>query len=110
MGGRLNIVNSGRVVIATQTRNVVQVRSQQNVVKVANAAGLVVNVTVQQSSTRLNQASPAAAWIMPHNLGRVPIVQVFLTSGELVGADVIADATSITVTFAQPQSGFIIII
>lgn len=57
---------------------------------------------------RIN-ASLGATWILPHSLGRVPLVQVFLGDGELVIADVSADATQITVTHASPRSGFVII-
>ena len=55
-------------------------------------------------------ASLGATWILPHTLGRVPLVQVFLTPGELVIADVSADANQITVTHASPRSGFVMII
>lgn len=53
-------------------------------------------------------ASLAATWILPHGLGRVPMVQAFLASGELIGADVVADASAITVTFGQPTAGFVL--
>jgi hypothetical protein len=110
MAGGINIINSSRAVQFRPSPNVVQLKAQRNLVKVPNAAGLVVNVTVQQSSTRINQSSPAATWILSHSLGRVPIVQVYLDSGELVGADVTASSTTISVTFAQATSGFITII
>lgn len=58
---------------------------------------------------RLDQATPAATWILTHNLGRVPIVQIFLASGELVMADVVASTSILTVTFAAPQAGFVVI-
>ena len=54
-------------------------------------------------------ASNAATWILPHALGRVPMVQVFLASGELVISNVEADAAHVTVTHASPQSGFVLI-
>ena len=60
------------------------------------------------SGVRINQVASAATWILSHSLGRVPAVQVFLSSGEAVVADVICTSTQITVTFSQPQSGFVI--
>jgi len=56
---------------------------------------------------RLNAAN-AATWILDHSLGRIPAVQVFIGSGEQVLADVDASATTITVTHASPQSGFVL--
>lgn len=53
-------------------------------------------------------ASLAATWILTHAFGRVPTVQVFLGSGEQVIADVTASATTITVTHASPQQGFVL--
>ena len=54
-------------------------------------------------------AALAATWILPHTLGRVPMVQVFLGSGEEVIADVAATSATITVTHASPQAGFVLI-
>ena len=51
-------------------------------------------------------ASLAATWILPHALGRVPTVQVFLAGGEAVLADVTASETQITVAFPSPRQGF----
>jgi hypothetical protein len=56
---------------------------------------------------RLN-ATNSATWILNHSLGRIPTVQVFIGSGEQVLADVDASATTITVTHASPQSGFVL--
>lgn len=51
-----------------------------------------------------------ATWILPHPLGRVPAVQVFLADGEAVAADVQAGPTQITVTHAAPCQGFVLLI
>lgn len=59
-------------------------------------------------STRID-ASLAGTWVLPHTLGHVPLVQVYLSTGEAVLADVVATSTTITVAFATPQQGFIII-
>ena len=51
----------------------------------------------------------AATWILPHPLGRVPAAQVMLASGESVIADLSATPAAVTVTFAAPQTGFVLI-
>lgn len=53
-------------------------------------------------------ASLAATWVLNHGLGRVPTVQVYLTSGESVLTDVAVTTTQITVTFPSPQAGFVL--
>ena len=50
----------------------------------------------------------ASTWVLANPLGRAPTVQVFLASGEQVLADILADATHITVTFPSPQQGFVL--
>lgn len=55
-------------------------------------------------------ASLAATWTLSHPLGRVPSVQVFLTGGEAVLADITASDTQITVTFPFPQQGFVLLV
>lgn len=59
------------------------------------------------SPIRIN-AALSATWTLTHALSRIPLVQVFLTSGEQVLADVSASATSISVAFASPQAGFVL--
>lgn len=54
-------------------------------------------------------ASLAATWSLPHSLGRVPVVQVFLASGEAVIADVEADFSQITISHATPREGFVLL-
>ena len=54
-------------------------------------------------------ASLAATWILPHGFAREPMDQVFLGSGEQVIADVSATPTTVTVTHASPQSGFVLV-
>lgn len=59
-------------------------------------------------AVRIDQSAPAATWILPHAFGRVPAVQAYLASGEQVTTDIVATSTTITVTFAAAQSGFVI--
>jgi hypothetical protein len=54
------------------------------------------------------EASLAATWILPNPLGRIPVVAVFLSTGERIFTDVAADAAHITVTFPSPQQGFVL--
>jgi len=61
------------------------------------------------SSIEFIQASAAASWSFAHNLGRRPLAQVFLTSGELVISDVSVTTTHVYVTFAVAQSGFVVL-
>lgn len=50
----------------------------------------------------------AGTWILGNPLGRIPTVQVFLDSGEQIIADVTADASTITVSFAVPHQGYVL--
>lgn len=58
--------------------------------------------------TRFDFAS-AGTWIMTHGLGRMPMAFVYLANGELVIADEAATATTLTITHAQPQAGFVLL-
>jgi hypothetical protein len=58
---------------------------------------------------RIDQIAPAGTWILTHALGRMPLADVYLSSGEQMEADVNVTLTQVTVTFAAPQSGFVII-
>lgn len=53
------------------------------------------------------QATDLSTWTIPVpvGFGRRPSVAVYLASGEAVMADVSASSTSVTITFASPQSG-----
>ena len=54
-------------------------------------------------------ASLAATWILPHPLGRIPAAQVLLATGESVIADLSATPAAVTVVFAAPQAGFVLV-
>lgn len=58
------------------------------------------------SSYRHTQATPAGTWIIPHNLGALTGLSVYI-AGELVHADVVwsLDLNTTTVTFPTPVSG-----
>jgi hypothetical protein len=53
-------------------------------------------------------AALASTWVLSHGLGRVPTVQVYLTTGEAVLTDVTATSSQITASFPSPQQGFVL--
>lgn len=55
------------------------------------------------------QTTPSASWSIPHQLGRLPVVDLYV-AGELVEADVAADVSSVHVTFPTPTSGFAVLV
>lgn len=55
-----------------------------------------------------NQSTPASTWTVLHSLNRAPMVQVYDAAGDLVMTDVVSTNTTITVTFATPQTGFLL--
>lgn len=58
------------------------------------------------ATVRIDQSAPAGTWILPHGFGRRPSVDVYLMNGEKVIADVTTGASTVTVVFATPQSGY----
>lgn len=57
----------------------------------------------------LNQIAPSSFWTFVNPIGRIASVAVFDLAGEEVEADVFCDNTSVTVTFAQPFSGRVVL-
>lgn len=55
--------------------------------------------------------SSAATWTVsvPAGFGRVPEVGVYSTTGERVWADVVATSSTVTITFAVPYSGTVLL-
>ena len=52
------------------------------------------------------QSSPSASWVVVHNLGRYPAVQVVDSGGSMIVPDVHFDtANQITLMFGSPTSG-----
>lgn len=52
------------------------------------------------------QSAPAATWIIPHALGRRPVVSVFDTAGNEIVTDIAATASVVSIAFAQATAGF----
>ena len=78
------------------------------VLRLAGVAGPQGPAGPQGQSAQLDFASQAT-WIAEHGFGRAPAVQVFLANGEWVAADVVSTAFNLTVTFAGPQTGFVLL-
>jgi hypothetical protein len=56
------------------------------------------------------QSTPAAQWFITFpDLGRLPSVQIYLTSGEAILTDVVSTSTSVTVTFPSATAGYAVI-
>lgn len=55
-----------------------------------------------------NQVGAGATWTIPHSIGRIPSVQVYI-AGKAVLADVEATSSQVVITFASPQSGVAIL-
>ena len=54
------------------------------------------------------QTSPATTWTVTHNLGRNPIVRVFIGNQEVQPATVVfTDANTVTLTFSTVQVGYV---
>ncbi len=58
-----------------------------------------------------HQSSPAASWHVPvpPELGRRPVVSVYLEDGELILTDVVATATDVYLTFPAPIAGYVVL-
>lgn len=56
-----------------------------------------------------NQTTPSASWSIPHSLGRLPNVQIYI-SGAVVIADVAATASLVTVVFPSATSGVAVLV
>lgn len=53
---------------------------------------------------------PVSTWVFTFpDLGRMPSVSIFLSTGEAVDADVTATTSAVSVSFPSPQSGWLII-
>lgn len=54
--------------------------------------------------------SASASWLVPHNLGRNPLVQVIQSDGETIGCRVVhLDLNTANVLFSRPTSGVAIL-
>ncbi|MDE2434724.1 MAG: hypothetical protein KGM49_00555 [Sphingomonadales bacterium] len=63
-----------------------------------------------QGAPRRFDFTSSATWIGEHDLGRLPIVQVYLETGEPALADTVATPINFTVTHADARTGFVLLI
>jgi hypothetical protein len=66
--------------------------------------------SVAAAGTEYVRNTPAATWSIIHNLQRRPSVIIYDASGAEVEADVVADTTSVTITFPAPVTGSVVLI
>lgn len=88
--------------VLTQDRAVATVAAVQGPAGPPGPPGIAAALVVAQTS-------PSASWVIPHALGRRPLVQVCDPSGEVVFPDVIAGAATVSVIFAAAATGSIIL-
>lgn len=55
------------------------------------------------------QIFAATTWYFTHNLGRLPVVEVYDLSGNVVMADVVSSTTDVTITFSNQQTGRVVL-
>lgn len=60
--------------------------------------------TIREPALEHIQETPLASWVIPHDLGRVPIVDVYIDN-ELVETDVDSTANVTTISFPIPYAG-----
>lgn len=72
--------------------------AEQGVAGPPGPPGIAAALVVQQSA-------PSASWVINHNLGRRPLVQVFDDLGEQIYPDVFAGPASVSVVFATAKTG-----
>jgi len=87
--------------------------SSLTAVPVSMPAGLNAAATLPVSGTSgymHTQSSPSAQWHITYpTLGRLPSVQIYLTSGEAILTDILATQTDVTITFPSPTAGYAVI-
>lgn len=55
------------------------------------------------------QSAPASTWTVPHSLGRRPVVELYLPSGQQVFTDVVSSTTQVVATFGTPTAGYAVL-
>lgn len=55
------------------------------------------------------RSTPSAQWSIVHSLQRRPQVAIYDATGTEVEADVVADATSVIITFPSPMTGSVVL-
>lgn len=66
--------------------------------------------SASRSAVEHTQSAASASWVIRHDFGRRPLVQIFAANGEQVFPDIIADASAVSVIFAAPTTGSAVLI
>lgn len=62
--------------------------------------------SVSDANYRHVQTTAAGVWVVTHNLGKYPAVQIVDTSGQIVMGDIVHDSINqLTITFSAITSG-----
>ncbi len=111
MADALRVVTQKNEIRVIENDKTIKLPAPQAVVRVVDkgAQGIQGQPGIGGFFQRIDQATASANWILNHGKGAVPIVQVFLNTGEMIITDVVATATQINVVFAAPIAGFVII-
>jgi len=76
------------------------------VFKVTNEMAFVVNAGGSSLPYEHVQPTPASTWVVNHNLGYRPVIEVLSPGGVVVGADVVHVSVNQTqINFNNPQTG-----
>lgn len=99
---------AGQSIELQTTADEIQYRSSptdtwHSFLKVSDIAAAVSNYERHEFPT------PVGQWTVQHALGKVPAIAAFSATGERILGDEAASETSITVTWANPTSGFVVL-
>lgn len=76
------------------------------VFKITNQMAFVVNAGGSSLPYVHTQSSPSTTWVVNHNLGYRPVIEVLSPGGIVVGADVIhVSVNQAQINFNNPQTG-----
>ena len=74
-------------------------------VEVLQGAGAIFNFSGGPGAVTWVQATPAATWIIPHSLGRLPHVTLYDAGGTQIESDVTATTAVVNVVFPNALTG-----
>lgn len=97
------------IVILAAPQNLVAVQGENEtvIVEVGGPQGPPGETGAEEAGFHYTRSGVAASsWIITHNLNRKPSVTIILDTGEMVLSDVFYNSlNSVTIDFAEPQSG-----
>lgn len=104
----VTIVQNLEKLIVTNNIETIVVDSPNGGSVVVSSIGVQGAPGASNAVVRYDQIAPAATWIVNHTKGYVPIVQIYLATGERVESDIVGTTTIITVTFPSATAGFLL--